>query len=112
MNASLAFVSGCPQLIAPGRDRKGANCTSLRWIKAGPARAGIMIQTSREEPMTAMRGFVPATESGALGVHSLDQFVIAVPDLSPAQQFYRGFGLDVQESGGGLALKTFGNEHS
>ena len=62
--------------------------------------------------MTAMRGFVPATESGALGVHSLDQFVIAVPDLGPAQQFYRGFGLDVQESGGGLALKTFGNEHS
>ena len=35
--------------------------------------------------MTAMRGYIPAViEQGALGVHSLDHFVLAVPDLLPA----------------------------
>ena len=62
--------------------------------------------------MTAMRGYVPAAETGALGVHSLDQFVLAVPDLRPAQAFYAGFGLDVRQSGDGLALHTFGHDHA
>ena len=47
--------------------------------------------------MTAIRGYVaPTTEADALGVHSLDQFVLAVPDANVAQDFYGNFGLDVQ----------------
>ena len=62
--------------------------------------------------MTAIRGYVaPTTETDALGVHSLDQFVLAVPDASVAQDFYGQFGLDVQRSGNTLAIKTFGHEH-
>lgn len=60
--------------------------------------------------MTAMRGTMPASDG--LGVHSLDQFVIAVPDLKPAQSFYGGFGLDVRPDGNALALQTFGNDHA
>ena len=37
----------------------------------------------------------PPTETGALGVHSLDQFVLAVPDANVAQDFYGNFGLDI-----------------
>ena len=62
--------------------------------------------------MTAIRGYVaPTTESDALGVHSLDQFVLAVPDASVAQDFYGTFGLDVQAHGNTLAIKTFGHHH-
>ncbi len=61
--------------------------------------------------MTAIRGYVSATsEQRALGVHSLDRFVLAVPDLKPAQRFYADFGLDVGEDGNTLALKTFGHD--
>ena len=61
--------------------------------------------------MTAMRGYIPATtDQRALGVHSLDHFVLAVPDLKPAQRFYSDFGLDVREDGNALALKTFGHD--
>jgi catechol 2,3-dioxygenase-like lactoylglutathione lyase family enzyme len=63
--------------------------------------------------MTAMRGYIPATTNQrALGVHSLDHFVLAVPDLKPAQRFYADFGLDVREDGNALALKTFGHDQS
>jgi catechol 2,3-dioxygenase len=62
--------------------------------------------------MTAIRGYVaPTTESDALGVHSLDQFVLAVPDASVAENFYGSFGLDMQRDGQALAIKTFGHEH-
>ena len=62
--------------------------------------------------MTAIRGYVaPTTESDALGVHSLDQFVLAVPDAAVAQEFYDTFGLDVRRHGNTLAIKTFGHEH-
>ena len=62
--------------------------------------------------MTAIRGYVaPTTESDALGVHSLDQFVLAVPDASVAQDFYGNFGLDMRRDGNVLAIKTFGHEH-
>ncbi len=62
--------------------------------------------------MTAIRGYVaPTTESDALGVHSLDQFVLAVPDASVAQDFYGSFGLDVRRDGNVLAIKTFGHDH-
>jgi len=62
--------------------------------------------------MTANPGYVaPTTEAGALGVHSLDQFVLAVPDASVAQDFYANFGLDVARDGNALAIKTFGRDH-
>ena len=62
--------------------------------------------------MTAIRGYVaPTTETDALGVHSLDQFVLAVPDASVAQDFYGQFGLDVRRDGNALAIKTFGHDH-
>ena len=62
--------------------------------------------------MTAIRGYVaPTKDSDALGVHSLDQFVLAVPDASVAETFYGEFGLDVQRTGNTLHLKTFGHEH-
>src|SRR4029079_3249757 len=44
-------------------------------------------------------------------VHSLDQFVLAVPDAAVAQDFYGNFGLDVRRDGNVLAIKTFGHEH-
>jgi catechol 2,3-dioxygenase len=62
--------------------------------------------------VTAIRGYIPATgQRSALGVHSLDRFVLAVPDLLPAQRFYADFGLDVQSAGNALALKTAGQDH-
>ena len=60
--------------------------------------------------MTANLGYVPpTTETGALGVHSLDQFVLAVPDVNVAQDFYGSFGLDVARDGDTLAIMTFGH---
>ena len=59
--------------------------------------------------MTAIRGFVPPT-GNRLGVHSLDRFVLAVPDLAVAAKFYGSFGLDVREDGDTLALRTFGHD--
>ena len=62
--------------------------------------------------MTAIQGYVPpTTESGALGVHSLDQFVLSVPDASVAEDFYNNFGLNMERNGNTLAIKTFGHEH-
>lgn len=48
---------------------------------------------------------------GALGVHSLDHFEFAVPDLAVARAFYDRFGLDVREEDGGLDIYTFGHPH-
>jgi catechol 2,3-dioxygenase len=63
--------------------------------------------------MTAIRGYIPATsERSALGVHSLDRFVLAVPDLAPAQRFYGDFGLDVRAAGNALTLTTAGDDHA
>src|SRR6185312_8755751 len=62
--------------------------------------------------MTAIRGYVaPTNETDALGVHSLDQFVLAVPDANAAEDFYGNFGLHVVRDGNTLALKTFDHEH-
>ena len=63
--------------------------------------------------MTAIGGYVaPEATPDEFGIHSLDQFVLAVPDASVAQDFYGSFGLDVVRSGNTLALKTFGHDHS
>ena len=47
----------------------------------------------------------------ALGVHSLNRFVFSVPDLAPAEKFYRAFGLDARRDGNRLDLYTHGHPH-
>lgn len=46
-----------------------------------------------------------------LGVHSIDHFAIAVPNLDDARQFYDAFGLDVRDKGNTLELYTHGDQH-
>jgi catechol 2,3-dioxygenase len=63
--------------------------------------------------MTAINGFIePTRRAGTLGVHSLDHFSFAVPDLKAAQFFYGTFGLDVREAGDRLELFTAGGSHA
>lgn len=59
---------------------------------------------STEAATTILRPTLP-------GIHSLDRFVVAVPDLKAAAHFYTAFGLDVRETPQGLGLHTFGNPH-
>src|SRR5450631_3676016 len=62
--------------------------------------------------MTAIAGYVaPEAKSGDLGVHSLDQFVLAVPDADVAEDFYGNFGLNMVRDGNTLGIMTFGHEH-
>ena len=46
-----------------------------------------------------------------VGVHSLDHFGLAVPDVADAKKFYEGFGLDVRDEGGALGLYAQGGSH-
>lgn len=48
---------------------------------------------------------------GVLGVHSLDHFVLTVPDLAEAKSFFEDFGLIVREETTGLGLYTEGHTH-
>ena len=62
--------------------------------------------------MTAIRSAIkPTRRPGELGVHSVDRFHFAVPDLAVAKNFYGAFGLEIDEDGGLLALKTPGSPH-
>lgn len=62
--------------------------------------------------MTAINGQIGITKRpGELGVHSMDNFKMVVPDLQVAENFYKSFGLDVREEGGSLGLYTFGSDH-
>ena len=62
--------------------------------------------------MTAIRSAIkPTRRPGELGVHSVDRFHFAVPDLAVAKNFYGEFGLEIDEDGGLLAMKTRGNPH-
>jgi catechol 2,3-dioxygenase len=62
--------------------------------------------------MTAIQGFIkPSRRPGELGVHSLDRFHFAVPDLSVARHFYSEFGLDIKESGDLLTMNTYDHSH-
>jgi hypothetical protein len=62
--------------------------------------------------MTAIRGYIqPSRRPGELGIHSVDHFNFAVPDLAVAQNFYGEFGLDVGERGNRLTLGTFAQPH-
>lgn len=46
-----------------------------------------------------------------LGVHSLDQFCLEVPDLGRAQSFYESFGLTARTAGGRLELYGAESDH-
>lgn len=46
-----------------------------------------------------------------VAVHSVDRFVFTVPVLAKAKEFYKAFGLDVQENGRQLDLYTHGYPH-
>ena len=48
---------------------------------------------------------------GVTAVHSLDRFVLSVPDLDVAERFYTQFGLDARRDGDRLDLYTFGHPH-
>ncbi|MFY9693694.1 MAG: VOC family protein, partial [Xanthobacteraceae bacterium] len=62
--------------------------------------------------MTAIQGFIePTRRPGALGVHSVDHFHFAVPDLGVAQNFYGEFGLNVGRNGNLLTLRTVEQPH-
>lgn len=58
--------------------------------------------------MTAIRNvqMEPGDGGGALGVHSLDQFGLRMPDLAVAQAFFAAFGLDAHPQGDRLDLRT------
>ena len=62
--------------------------------------------------MTAIQGFIkPSRRPGELGVHSLDRFHFAAPDLAVARHFYGEFGLDIKESGNLLTMNTYDHPH-
>jgi catechol 2,3-dioxygenase len=46
-----------------------------------------------------------------IGVHSLDHFVLDVPDLGAARTFYGGFGLDVRDEDDALSLYACDGAH-
>jgi catechol 2,3-dioxygenase-like lactoylglutathione lyase family enzyme len=59
--------------------------------------------TSMESPKTAGR------RAGEVGIHSLDHFALAVPDLTEARDFYSAFGLEVKTEGSALGVYTRGS---
>ncbi len=48
---------------------------------------------------------------GVLAAHSIDEFVISVPDLEVAYEFYTLFGLEVKRVGAELEVYAVGNPH-
>jgi catechol 2,3-dioxygenase-like lactoylglutathione lyase family enzyme len=54
---------------------------------------------------------LPARRRDLLGIHSVDHFCLAVPDLAKAQQFYEAFGLKVEAGASHLDLFTAGHAH-
>lgn len=52
-----------------------------------------------------------ARRPGVLGVHSIHEFALDVPDLDVATHFYRSFGLEVRAERDGLSLYTYGHAH-
>jgi catechol 2,3-dioxygenase len=59
--------------------------------------------------MTAQAGHVAATRKpGVLGVHSIGEFVLGVPGVEKAEDFYGAFGLETADEDGQLALRAGG----
>src|SRR5471030_586574 len=52
---------------------------------------------------------IPDRHERFAAVHSVDEFVFTVPELEPARDFYKSFGLDLRDEEGALALYTFGH---
>jgi catechol 2,3-dioxygenase-like lactoylglutathione lyase family enzyme len=50
-----------------------------------------------------------ARKKDALGVHSIGEFVLAVPSLGQAEHFYTSFGLNVNTEGGHLSIRAGAN---
>src|SRR5947209_8728270 len=48
-------------------------------------------------------------EKSAFGVHSIGEFVLAVPKLEQGEHFYKSFGLEVSQEGNHLALRAPGS---
>jgi catechol 2,3-dioxygenase-like lactoylglutathione lyase family enzyme len=48
---------------------------------------------------------------GELGVHSLDHFVLQVPDVAQAEKFYGTFGLDLREESNALHVYASASQH-
>lgn len=48
---------------------------------------------------------------GEPGIHSLDHFALAVPNLDDARAFYSAFGLDARTDGNSLGINAFGAAH-
>jgi catechol 2,3-dioxygenase-like lactoylglutathione lyase family enzyme len=66
----------------------------------------------RRTTMTQIGGFIaPTRRVGELGVHSVDHFSFAVPDLSAAHDFYGAFGLDLRGGAKGFGIHTHGHPH-
>ncbi|MBX3567885.1 MAG: VOC family protein [Rhizobiaceae bacterium] len=62
--------------------------------------------------MTAIRRRQPGNDGGDfLGIHSVNHFVMAVPDLHEAERFHTAFGLDVVDHRAGYAVRTDGSDH-
>ena len=59
---------------------------------------------------TAVQGAFQARRTDRLGVHSLDHFSLSAP-LDEAAAFYTAFGLDVDRSEAGLAVRAFEDSH-
>ena len=62
--------------------------------------------------MTQIGKFIPSQKRpGELGIHSMDHFVLAVPDMEKARHFYNNFGLRTVEEGGKLSLYVNADPH-
>lgn len=61
--------------------------------------------------MTEIRKIAPTRRAGELGIHSVDHFSLAVPDLVEGAKFYAALGLDVKAEGNTVGLYTHGNSH-
>lgn len=62
--------------------------------------------------MTEIRSIAPPKRrAGEVGIHSLDHFSLAVPDLMDGAKFYAALGLEVRTEVTGMGLYTRGNPH-
>jgi hypothetical protein len=52
-----------------------------------------------------------ARRAGVLAAHSVEEFVISVPDLDVAAEFYTLFGLRVEREGNSLGIYTYDTTH-
>jgi catechol 2,3-dioxygenase-like lactoylglutathione lyase family enzyme len=67
--------------------------------------------TMEDEPPTQQAVSASMPKSSEVGVHSLDEFCLTVPDMTSAARFYTAFGLQVRERGNELQLFTAGHSH-